>query len=112
MSADTRDTKGSVPEQDDWRNEATDALFDAVIGLQDLAAAERFFRDLCTRRELEEMAARWTVVRQLATGLSYREIHDNSGVSTATITRINQWLRHGTGGYREALDRSPESGAS
>ena len=32
MSADTRDTKGSVPEQDDWRNEATDALFDAVIG--------------------------------------------------------------------------------
>ena len=38
-------------------------------------------------------------------GLSYREIADQTGVSTATITRINQWLQHGTGGYRQALDR-------
>lgn len=107
MNVEHRQLEQAAPEEDDWRNEATDALFDAVIRLEDLAAAERFFRDLCTRRELEEMTARWAVVRQLATGLSYREIHDNTGVSTATITRINQWLRHGTGGYREALDRSP-----
>ena len=61
---------------------------------------------LCTRRELEEMRSRWAVVRLLDAGAhSYREIHDLTGVSTATITRINQWLQHGTGGYRLLLDR-------
>ena len=68
------------------------------------------FRDLCTRRELEEMSQRWAVVRLLDEGLTYREIADRTGVSTATITRINQWLRHGTGGYRLALDRMRREG--
>lgn len=90
---------------DDWRDDDTEALFDAVLSLGDRDEAARFFRDLCTRRELEEMASRWAVVRLLARGLPYREIHDRTGVSTATISRINEWLRHGTGGYRETLAR-------
>lgn len=90
---------------DDWRSENSDELFRAVLSLEDIAEAERFFRDLCTRRELDEMISRWAVVRLLAVGLSYREIHDAAGVSTATVTRINQWLRHGTGGYRDMLAR-------
>ena len=100
----------TTPEEDDWTNEGTDSLFEAVVGLSDVEDAERFLRDLCTRRELEEMTSRWAVVQQLDAGLPYREIHDNSGVSTATITRINQWLRHGTGGYREALNRTSSTG--
>jgi TrpR-related protein YerC/YecD len=91
---------------DDWRNQSTAALMDAIVGLETRDDAAMFFRDLCTRHELEEMASRWAVVRQLAAGHSYREIHEITGVSTATITRIAQWLRHGTGGYREALDRA------
>jgi TrpR-related protein YerC/YecD len=90
---------------DDWRSTESDELFAAILSLEDVAEAERFFRDLCTRRELEEMISRWAVVRLLAAGMSYREIHDRTGVSTATITRINQWLRHGTGGYRDMLVR-------
>ena len=90
---------------DDWRGRDSDELFRAILSLEDVAEAERFFRDLCTRRELEEMISRWAVVRLLATGKSYREIHDATGVSTATVTRINQWLRHGTGGYRNMLAR-------
>jgi TrpR-related protein YerC/YecD len=90
----------------DWRNEDSAALFDAILELKTRDEAAAFFRDLCTRRELEEMASRWAVVRLLDEGgRSYREIHDLTGVSTATITRINQWLQHGTGGYRLLLDR-------
>ena len=100
----------TTPEEDDWTNEGTDSLFEAVVGLSDVEGAERFFRDLSTRQEREEMTSRWAVVQQLDAGLPYREIHANSGVSTATITRINQWLRHGTGGYREALDRASSTG--
>ncbi len=90
---------------DDWRNDATAALFDAVLALEARDEAARFFRDLCTLRELEELSQRWTAVRLLAEGLNYREINETTGISTATITRINQWLRHGTGGYREVLSK-------
>jgi TrpR-related protein YerC/YecD len=90
---------------EEWRSEATASLMDVIVALESRDDAARFFRDLCTRNELEEMTARWAVVRRLDEGHSYREIHDLTGVSTATITRIAQWLRHGTGGYREALER-------
>lgn len=90
---------------EDWRNDATAALFDAVVALDSREEAAHFFRDLCTRRELEEISQRWAVVRKLAAGQAYREIAAETGVSTATIVRINQWLRHGTGGYQHMLDK-------
>jgi TrpR-related protein YerC/YecD len=90
---------------EDWRNDATAALFDAVVVLENREDAAHFFRDLCTRRELEEISQRWSVVRKLAEGRPYREIAAETGVSTATIVRINQWLRHGTGGYQQMLEK-------
>ena len=90
---------------EDWRTADTAAMFAAILTLESSEDAERFFRDLCTRREIEELSRRWAVVRLLDEGLSYREIHDRTGVSTATITRINDWLQHGAGGYRMMLDR-------
>lgn len=95
----------TAPQTDDWRNEATAALFDTVLALGSRDEVAAFFRDLCTRRELEEMTARWEVARLLVTGMPYREINTATGVSTATITRINQWLQYGTGGYRIGLAR-------
>jgi TrpR-related protein YerC/YecD len=92
----------------EWRTESTDELFDVVLGLPDRAAAERFFRDLCTLRELHDLAQRWHVVRLLDEGHPYAEISRMTGASTATITRIAGWLHHGTGGYRDALARLGE----
>ncbi len=66
-------------------------------------------RDLCTRKELEEMSHRWEAVKLLDQGIPYREISDRTGLSTATITRINQWLQHGTGGYRAMLSKIEET---
>lgn len=94
-----------VMASDDWRNEDTAALLDAVVSLETRDEAASFFRDLCTRRELEEISQRWSVVRKLAEGHPYREIAAETGVSTATIVRINQWLKHGTGGYQEMLEK-------
>ena len=91
---------------DDWKTPSADALFDALMRLESRDELQRFLRDLCTRHELEELSARWTVVQLLDEGLSYRRIAEATGVSTTTITRINEWLNHGTGGYRTALQRS------
>jgi len=94
-----------VTASEDWRNDDTAALFSAVVSLDNRDEAAAFFRDLCTRRELEEISQRWAVARKLAEGRPYREIAASTGVSTATIVRINQWLRHGTGGYQQMLDK-------
>lgn len=88
-----------------WRDVATLDLLAAIVALPDTAAAERFFRDLCTLKELRDMAQRWHVVQLLEDGRHYLDISHETGASTATITRIAQWLHHGTGGYREALQR-------
>ena len=59
---------------DDWRTPDAQALFEAILRLETLAEAERFFRDLCTLSELRDMAQRWAVVRLLDSGQHYAEI--------------------------------------
>ena len=96
----------------EWRSDATNDLLDTILELPDRSAAESFFRDLCTFRELHDLAQRWHVVRLLDEGTSYTEISRTTGASTATVTRIAQWLNRGTGGYREALRRDGDTEAS
>jgi TrpR-related protein YerC/YecD len=66
----------------------------------------RFLNDLCTPAEIRTLAERWHVARLLdGTSLSYREIHDATGVSTTTIVRVARFLRQEPHqGYRRALD--------
>lgn len=90
---------------DSWRTDEANALFDAILRLDTPEEAERFFRDLCTLGELRDLAMRWSVARLLDQGLHYADISSRTGASTATITRIAAWLRHGEGGYRLMLDR-------
>src|SRR5262245_23559620 len=83
-----------------------DDLADALGSLETRDECRRFLRDLCTLSELEALAHRWQIARLLDEGKgSYVEIADRVGASTATVTRVAQWLRAGTGGYRVALDR-------
>ena len=88
-----------------WRDEAARKLFEATLRLETLDEASAFFRDLCTLGELHDMAQRWAVVRLLDQGMHYAEISQRTGASTATITRIAQWLHNGEGGYLKALER-------
>jgi TrpR-related protein YerC/YecD len=82
-----------------------DALAAAVMTLRSADEVQRFLRDLCTLPELEALTHRWQTACLLDEGVPYVEIADRVPTSTATVTRVAQWLRHGTGGYRVALDR-------
>ena len=77
--------------------------------MRDADEALRFLRDLCTVNELREFAARWEVARLLDAGTSYHLISERTGASSATISRVNQWLRYGRDGYRLVLDRLARS---
>jgi len=81
-------------------------LFDAILQLETRDELESFLRDLCTLQELETLAHRWQVAKLVDRGLPYLEVAQRTGASTATVTRVAHWLRHGEGGYRLALDRA------
>ena len=81
-------------------------LADALTTLRTRDEVTRFLRDLCTLPELEALAHRWQTVILLDEGVPYVEIAARVPTSTATVTRVAQWLRHGTGGYRMAPDRT------
>jgi len=89
----------------EWQTAETDDLLDAILSLRTRDEAARFLRDLCTLAELETLAHRWQVAQLVDQGLPYHEVARRTGASTATVTRVAHWLRHGEGGYRLALER-------
>lgn len=102
-------TDALSPREDRWMSDATRELASAVAALRNADEALRFLRDLCTVNELREFAARWDVARLLDDGVSYHDISQRTGASSATISRVNQWLRYGRDGYRLVLDRQARS---
>ncbi len=87
-----------------WKTLKLRKLSQAIITLKEEKQLLAFLRDLCTPEELEALSSRWEVVELLDKGISYREIAEKTGVSTATITRIAHWLTNGEGGYTKALE--------
>ena len=79
----------------------------ALLALGSTEEACRFLRDLCTPGEIAALSERWHVVRLLDKGaLSYRDIHDETGVSTTTVSRVARFLfNEPHRGYRLVLDR-------
>jgi TrpR-related protein YerC/YecD len=93
-------------ERHPWRTQEMKDLFATILALESQDEVERFFRDLCTLSELEAISHRWAVAKLLDQGLPYLEIAQRTGASTATVTRVAHWLRHGEGGYQRALERA------
>ena len=96
----------ATPRHDVEEIPGLDELADATLTLRNREELKRFLRDLCTLGELEALAHRWQIVRLLDEGLPYLEIAERVHTSTATVTRVAQWLRHGTGGYQLVLRRT------
>lgn len=88
-----------------WENRETKELFEAVMKLKTMDEAHRFFRDLCTPEEIDEMSRRWQVAKMLTEERPYREIADKVEVSTTTVARVAHWLNSGMGGYCLMLKR-------
>jgi TrpR-related protein YerC/YecD len=99
-------TPGERPRHDVEEIPGLDELADALRSLRNRDELKRFLRDLCTFGELEALSHRWQIVRLLEQGVPYLEIAERVHTSTATVTRVAQWFRHGAGGYRLALSRT------
>lgn len=89
----------------DMRHESLDRLFDAILQLKTREECYRFFEDVCTVKELREIAQRLDVAVLLSQRKNYQEISAATGASTATISRVNKCLLYGGGGYSTAIGR-------
>ena len=94
----------------DYKNTSTEKLYETIALLRTKEECAAFFEDLCTIKEILDMAQRLDTARLLESGMSYQKIAEKTGVSTATISRVNRCLNYGSGGYRTAIDRSKENG--
>ena len=88
---------------DNFRIEAFDNLFEAVLKLKDIEECRKFFEDVCTIKELQDIAQRLEVAKLLSGGKNYQEVCRLTGASTATISRVNKCLLYGRGGYKTVL---------
>ncbi len=90
------------------QSQSLDQLFDAVLGLKTREDCYAFFEDLCTVKEMQDMAQRLEVAKMLSDGSSYVEIAEKAETSTATIGRVSRCLNYGSGGYKAAIQRMRE----
>ncbi len=86
-------------------NESVDRLFQTFLKLETLDECYAYFEDLCTVKEIEDMAQRLDTAILLSEGMSYQKITEKVSVSTATIGRVSKCLNYGSGGYRNIIDR-------
>ncbi len=87
------------------KDEQTDRLFEAILKLENVEECYNFFEDLGTISEIKAFAQRFAVAQMLTEKKTYREIHEKTGASEATISRVNRALNYGADGYRLALTR-------
>ena len=86
----------------------TDLLFQAILQLKTPEECYCFFEDLCTVPELKAMSQRLVVARMLTKKNVYNTIVEETGASTATISRVNNALSYGEGGYEIVLSKITE----
>ncbi|HOU76235.1 MAG TPA: YerC/YecD family TrpR-related protein [Candidatus Dojkabacteria bacterium] len=84
-------------------NTRLNQLIDAFLSIDNEKLMFAFLRDLLTQPEIKEFSNRLEVARLLDSGMSQREVSALTGVSIATVTRVNQWLKRGNNGYNEVL---------
>lgn len=99
-----------MAERGNVHNPATDALFEAILCLENTDDCYKFFEDLCTIKEINDMAQRLQAAKMLLDGKTYEQIVKKVEISTATISRINRCIQYGAGGYREIIEKTKQKG--
>ena len=94
----------------DYHNKSIDNLFKVISEIGSVKECYAFFEDLCTIKEIQDMAQRLETAILLNKGENYQNISSKVGVSSATISRVNRCLNYGSGGYKAAIAQITEKG--
>ena len=89
-------------------NDSTSTLCKALLSLKSEEECYQFLEDICTVQEISDLSQRLKVALLLDEKASYRNISQQTGASTATISRVCRCYEYGSGGYRLVIDRLKE----
>ena len=90
------------------KDEYIDLLCEAILSLKDMGEVNSFLCDVCSHAELKAITQRLVVAKMLSEDCVYNKIIEETGASTATISRVNKSLEHGADGYKTVLARLAE----
>ena len=84
------------------KHQKTDALFELIASITDPDDCKALFQDLCTAKEIENMAERLFAAKLLMEGKTYNQVMEQSNISSATLSRVSRCVQYGKG-YRNLL---------
>lgn len=90
------------------KNEDFELFYAAIMAIDNRELAIDFFEDLMTLNELSSLSQRLQVTKMLMQGYTYQRIEEETGASTATISRVKRFLTSGTGGVPSVIERLEE----
>lgn len=82
-----------------------DRFFESILNLRSVDECYKYFEDICTIKEIQNMAQRLDTAILISQGLNYQMISEKADVSTATVVRVGRCLKYGSGGYKTAIER-------
>jgi TrpR-related protein YerC/YecD len=105
-AADIRGNEGGEPGvSEKWKDELTEQLAKAILSLETVEEVYDFLEDVATIGEIRALAQRLEVARRLNEGETYPVIAQQTGASTATISRVKKCLDYGADGYKLVLEK-------
>ena len=81
-------------------------LYKAITDIESVEECKALFDDLCTYKEVEHMAQRLRAAKLLLEGMTYNEVISQTGISSATLSRVSKCVNHGSDGYKKAVEKS------
>ena len=87
--------------------EYTEELYNAILKLKSTEDCKAFFEDLCTYREIDQMAQRVVSAKLLLKGETYENVIKQTDVSSATLSRVSKCVKYGNG-YKKFLSKETE----
>lgn len=91
-----------------FENDGYKLLIKALVSIHDEEECRLFLDDLMTKKELSDIAQRMLVAKMLYEQAVYNKIVEETGASTATISRVNRCIQYGEGGYFTILKKIQE----
>ena len=88
-----------------YENEDFKLLVKAIVSIEDEAECISFLDDIMTKKEMADIAQRLMVAKLLSEQTVYNKIVEQTGASTATISRVNRAYNYGAGGYARMLEK-------
>jgi TrpR-related protein YerC/YecD len=85
-------------------------LYETILKCKTSEDLEMLFEDLCTYKEVEQMAQRIASAKMLQEKKTYAEIIEKTDISSATLSRVSRCVQRGSGGYSKFVPEEGENG--